>query len=1449
MTAFIDLDRQFHKSPDQKNLEELAQKSYLLEILSSENTLSWPNLLQHPLTVILGEPGSGKSTELQLQVDKLRGQGKTAFFVRLDRVVNEALPAVLGESDRLSFKDWKKRDHVAWFFFDSVDESKLRRPDDFLTALDRIYDAIGVQELRRAPLIFTSRISEWRPITDVNALRVRFCLPNQINNIENQRPEATYGPLGPRDESYTVEQQRSAEPPKDSPLVVYLAPLDRGRVSGYAQWLGLSDPEAFIEALQTNHAWEFARRPLDVNGLVEYWRQYGRLGTLTELIENSLMLLLRETEPRETTDLLTPINARQGSEVLAAAVLLCGNLNIRVPDDAFVPATPALEAAKCLPGTWSTGERRTLLTRPLFDGATYGTIRFHHRRMMEYLAVSWMNRCMDAGCPLDRLEDILFERHQGDYILRPNLAPVAAWLANGNNPHNRQVRERLLAAEPEIHFRYGDPAQLPLEYKRRVLNAIFNLHSGRRQTWLKYDPQALARLAEPALAADVSGLISNRDAAGSLRTDLLQLVRYGRLTDCLESALYIIAAPDEDDTVKQYAVSALRDCADTHLLRRLVGVATGLFTLSRPLSGLLCEALYPTVIDASGLADLLRKTESPERYDTGLSWTLNQHLKEKLTPALASSLLTVFLEMLGTPPYAECGPDHEQISQRFAWLCDALPTVLGKLLEQAEINAQDTVSVARSIPLLETHWDYGGIKEEEVVRQLSGSVSRHLTVKREYFWQRVAWFRTTYGHDPNWLDQVTGWLNSVRLDVGDVNWLIIDARQQEAARDRVLAFQFAFELWQPYAALQWRHWFRLLKIRLAQREIGRHFWKFTWLRLIDPARPVWTRQVRHKLLSKHWWKRLANKFRRWRIWVRDQYILHLHLYRLYSGTATGWLMGLSNEAQSKRTRWAVDDWSSLRKKRGPLIVWATQHGCEVSWRGHTPLLPHEKPVPNQTSGHTIIGLCGLQSLWQKGKIGFTDMSTQDANRVAWYALCELNGFADWLPELARAQPQAVRQVFQNAMRGEWQFPADRTHFSEVLSKLKWQGERYWPLIAQDLLTQLQIEDPQHPAILNYAISILLKSATSPRRELAVLAAQRVINYPQSSPFFIGWMLLWLQLEAIPSITYLSQCLNGLPTTEGDDLMLRICNALHGGHLNSAALMERPDYLQPQAIRILVPLVYKHIRPNEDIDRAGSGVYHPTERDDAQEFRNGLLPRFAQMDHPQVLAVLKELHEDPQLSQHRDWITHLIEEHAKGKVDLSPWQEQDIRAFATEFETNPRTDTDLFRIACWRIQDIKKEVERAENSLREEVRRDWLEPALRRWFQRKLNDRSRQKYTIPQEAEIDQQQREDLRFENPSIPSAVPVEIKWADRWSAVELLERLENQLVGQYLRAHNIRYGIYLLGYIGRQRHWNHPTEQRRIDLSELIRIIERKAQELEQTRLDIAKIRVIAVDFTVPS
>ena len=60
--------------------------------------------------------------------------------------------------------------------------------------------------------------------------------------------------------------------------------LDEARITKFAQALGVSQAERFLEALQTSDALEFAERPGDLEGLVALWTARKTLGTY-ELIE------------------------------------------------------------------------------------------------------------------------------------------------------------------------------------------------------------------------------------------------------------------------------------------------------------------------------------------------------------------------------------------------------------------------------------------------------------------------------------------------------------------------------------------------------------------------------------------------------------------------------------------------------------------------------------------------------------------------------------------------------------------------------------------------------------------------------------------------------------------------------------------------------------------------------------------------------------------------------------------------------------------------------------------------------------------------------------------------------------------------------------------------------------------------------------------------------------
>jgi hypothetical protein len=269
--------------------------------------------------------------------------------------------------------------------------------------------------------------------------------------------------------------------------------------------------------------------------------------------------------------------------------------------------------------------------------------------------------------------------------------------------------------------------------------------------------------------------------------------------------------------------------------------------------------------------------------------------------------------------------------------------------------------------------------------------------------------------------------------------------------------------------------------------------------------------------------------------------------------------------------------------------------------------------------------------------------------------------------------------------------------------------------------------------------------------------------------------------------------------------------------------------------------------SDDIDRRG-GAYSPTGRDHAQQFRGALLNRLENEEDSTATDALRELADEPAMSQVRDWILNLLDQRLVREADFDPWSPADIREFAERHEVDPKNDRELFAIARKRIQVLKWDVEESDNSLRDELRKGDTEMVLRRWLQRKFIERSQQRYTIPQEEEIDQQERPDLRLENPKT-DPVSIEVKWADRWTVPELLERLENQLVGQYLRAHNSRYGIYFLGFIGKQQHWKEPKTGNLITFKEVVRIVSEHANTLVQTNPKIAGLDVMSIDFCQPS
>src|SRR4051812_35991132 len=116
----VQLGRRFYDIGDGDELDE----SEALHVLPTAGE-SWSVVLARPCAVILGEAGSGKTTEFRLAHQQLVAEGKFSFAVTVEDLAVLGVDGSLVGRAREQFEAWKLDGAEAYFFFDSIDESHL----------------------------------------------------------------------------------------------------------------------------------------------------------------------------------------------------------------------------------------------------------------------------------------------------------------------------------------------------------------------------------------------------------------------------------------------------------------------------------------------------------------------------------------------------------------------------------------------------------------------------------------------------------------------------------------------------------------------------------------------------------------------------------------------------------------------------------------------------------------------------------------------------------------------------------------------------------------------------------------------------------------------------------------------------------------------------------------------------------------------------------------------------------------------------------------------------------------------------------------------------------------------------------------------------------------------------------------------------------------------------
>src|SRR5450755_3350183 len=245
--------------------------------------VGWEDLLARRRVVILAEAGSGKSTEMAERARLSRAAGRLAFHAAVEDVGRDGLEGALSSSSRASLAEWCASTEDGWFFLDSVDEAKssgirLER------VVRRLADGIqGAEE--RAHLILSGRITDWEFRRDLESLKVWLPVTVRTSTSEEELLRIV-----------RQEARRENEPPTpEQPFVALMAALDPKRVRLFAEAKGAPRLDRLLELIEAANLWRFARRPLDLEWLVRFWQSEDRLGSLAEMVQQSVSERLKET--------------------------------------------------------------------------------------------------------------------------------------------------------------------------------------------------------------------------------------------------------------------------------------------------------------------------------------------------------------------------------------------------------------------------------------------------------------------------------------------------------------------------------------------------------------------------------------------------------------------------------------------------------------------------------------------------------------------------------------------------------------------------------------------------------------------------------------------------------------------------------------------------------------------------------------------------------------------------------------------------------------------------------------------------------------------------------------------------------------------------------------------------------------------------------------------------
>jgi hypothetical protein len=1374
----IELERVFLDVPDgdggQENAEALVRFARALK-----RAAPWSSVLAHRHAVILGEAGSGKTTEFRQQAERLRRTDSPAFFVPLADLAERGLFSSLTEEDELLLRERIASSDDLTFFVDALDEAKLGKanPSTFIAgALRRLRSDLG-DARDRARVVLSCRGTDWRA-------------------DDRELVQRTLVPAG--------SLSRGAQ---DRVVRVFrILPLDTRQVRLLATHWQVPEIDGLMQEIQDAGAQGLVERPMDLEWIAEHWKVHRRLGTWSDLLESNVKAKVGDKANRGYP--ISGAEARRAIERLAGVATLAALRTFAVPEAQLdVGWSASTVDSQAVLAHLPVEQVMQLLSRGIFDAATFGRVRIHHGPVQEYLAACWFRELLDEGAPYSAIRTLLFPQSAERRVVPPHLRSTAAWLAGWD----ARARRDLLSVAPELLIADGDPGRLSPEDRAAAIRRWAELlRSGdRSQRW--FDRTSLRRFGSPELGATLDRLLAESMSTPALEETLFEIAAHGRVSACVPRAYQRSIDPAVDPEIRAEATRTVCTGGTPDQQRALLVELQKEGPLPEQLLGVLVYQLFPDELDVPTLLHFLAVVEPPmPHHATMLTAVLGHDIPQELDQTRSLILLRGLLELA-----AERRAGQWHVSDQHRWLLRHTCNLLVAILERNSDEPDPAVDAALSL----YNWNarFPGGEPVTGSSELSDLISARPSLRRRLFWlmAREDWSGGAIaGGDFYFLSRF------FQLGRDDLDWLARDAEGRELPKERLLAFSSAL----PVVEAQPSEAATALIERLMDRVPEfRTYYTQHQERISTPHPEV----VRHAETAREWNARRVEREQK----QREQWMRQIDA--ISEGRVLDALEHIWADALSDNSDFESFDLAKAVPIHGRELVEATRSGLKRCWRLYDVSLPGGG---NEHSRYRLM-LAGVRLEIDEG-LDVSALPPPLLQRLIRLAPWELARFPSWFDVILAAAPEVVREIFAPTMTEELR--ASSLDWPRSVLSMVAGGSAAIAGVCAPVVTGLLLDvDPPRLPALEAGLRILL--VTRQVTSVGSVLEGRCRDSVATRDRYALWWSVWLEVDPVKALARLGELL-AADRERASEILVAVCDRVWQWTGDEPVALDFPLNVRTsvEAAAGLLGLLEQYRPAEQDEDR------HTYAGPDGHTWRlrEKLTAWLSAIPGHETVEAFEQLGDQGVTLRRRSFFRQLAFERASRGETCTPRSVSSTIAWAERFAREPRSDRELFELGIGKLEDMRADLENGDHSIRSSIDPHCEEPSLSKLVASALTASAHGLYSATREEEVDSQKRTDIRLHAPPLGPVV-TEVKIAEKCTGPQLEATISEQLVGRYMRARGSRFGILLIFSLGdRKERWQ-TRDSRRLGFRDFVTYLTEVARDVEGTSDQVDGLHVVAIDL----